>query len=352
MIRTGLHRSPFIQKPLYLLLVLIQFCFTLPASAQKKEPIKVIYGIFIKKVVPDFKNSMFYAEFYWWANFTNDSVATQWSNSDVMNLEYINAHESSIEASSEEVLERREIGENRYYVTGYHQGNFYFNPDFTLYPFDKQQLNIQIENTLIPYDDLVIIPDTASYISGRMERHLWALSKDVISNKSVSYKISKTEISTGTGIYNSNFGDPDFPSVSEYSRINLSVIIDRAFTPFITKLIIPLGIILFLVYFVFFIPADKIDMAAALTVTSLLSAIAFQLSVNSDLPEIGYIIYVDKIFYTCYMLIALSMAESLWTFYLDYSGDEKKKRLAIRIDLISRFLFPLIFILSLFYFAN
>jgi hypothetical protein len=121
--------------------------------------------------------------------------------------------------------------------------------------------------------------------------------------------------------------------------------------PLITKLIIPLAIILFLVYFVFFIPADKIDIAAGLTVTSLLSAIAFQLSVNSDLPDIGYIIYVDKVFYSCYFLIAISMAESLYTFYLDKSGDEKKMNLALKIDVVSRFLFPVIFIGSVYLFA-
>ncbi len=70
-------------------------------------------------------------------------------------------------------------------------------------------------------------------------------------------------------------------------------------------------------------------MAAALTVTSLLSAIAFQFSVNSDLPEIGYLIYVDKIFYTTYFLIAVAMVESLWTFFLDATGDDSKKNLAV-----------------------
>jgi hypothetical protein len=118
----------------------------------------------------------------------------------------------------------------------------------------------------------------------------------------------------------------------------------RTVEPYITKVFIPLGIILFLVYFVFFIPANKLDMAAGLTVTSLLSAIAFQFTINSDLPEIGYMIYVDKIFYLTYVLIVLAMGESLLTFYLDLSEDPKKKKMALKIDFYSRILFPLIFI--------
>jgi hypothetical protein len=110
-------------------------------------------------------------------------------------------------------------------------------------------------------------------------------------------------------------------------------------------------IILLLVYFVFYLPAEKIDIAAGLTVTSLLSAIAFQLAVSGELPEIGYIIYIDKIFYTCYLLIALTMAQSLVTFYLDDSGIESQKLKAKKIDLVFRFLFPLLFFTATILFA-
>ena len=67
-------------------------------------------------------------------------------------------------------------------------------------------------------------------------------------------------------------------------------------------------------YFVFFLPAEKLDIAAGLTVTSLLSAIAFQTAMSTDIPAIGSITYIDKVFYTCYFLIALSMAQSLITY--------------------------------------
>lgn len=49
-------------------------------------------------------------------------------------------------------------------------------------------------------------------------------------------------------------------------------------------------------YFVFFLPAEKLDIAAGLTVTSLLSEIAFQTAMSTDIPAIGYITYIDKVF--------------------------------------------------------
>jgi hypothetical protein len=320
-------------------------------QTKDNKQIKITYGLFMKKVVPNFKEGTFYAEFYWWTKFKNDSSITGWSNEEITNLEYVNACQSEIEGATSEIQETKIIGENEFYYTGYHQGDFYFNPDYRSYPFDVQILNITIENSLIPSDELIFEIDTTSFLNSKADRKFFGLSNDLLKNRNTNFNISKSDITTTTGIYNSNFGDPEFPNESVYSRINTAIYIDRSFAPFITKLIIPLAIILFLVYFVFYIPADKIDIAAGLTVTSLLSAIAFQLSVNSDLPEIGYMIYVDKVFYSCYFLISISMAESLYTFYLDKSGDERKMKLAVNIDKISRFLFPIVFVLSIWLFA-
>jgi hypothetical protein len=334
----------------YLILLLGLLIANTASSQSSQTPIQVEYGIFIKKIVPDFKDGKFYSEFYWWIKFTNDSTQSGWTNDDIVNIEYINAHDYEIGSFANEVQEIKNIGSNRYYYTGFHQGDFYFNPDYTSYPFDEQVLNITIENSLIPENQLELVIDTASFIASKSSILHYGLSNDLLNNKSINFNIDKSEISTTTGLYNSNFGDPDFPSESKYSRLNVSVVINRSFVPFITKLIIPLAIILFLVYFVFFIPADKIDIAAGLTVTSLLSAIAFQLSVNEDLPDIGYIIYIDKVFYSCYFLIAITMAQSLYTFYLDKTEIPEKVKLAKLIDLISRYLFPLIFIASIYLF--
>jgi hypothetical protein len=337
-----------------LALTTLLICFTgLLGHTQesKSEPIDITYGIFIKKVVPNFKDGTFYAEFYWWVRFKNDSTKSGWDNETITDIEYVNTCQSEVGGAKDEIQETKVIGPNEFYYTGYHQGDFYFNPDYRSYPFDVQNLNITLENALIPSEKLRFIVDTASFINGGTDKRFYGLSNDLLNNRSTNFNIANSKITTQIGIYNSNFGDPEFPSQSTYSRLNIGVQINRSFVPFITKLIIPLAIILFLVYFVFYIPADKIDIAAGLTVTSLLSAIAFQLSVNSDLPDIGYIIYVDKVFYSCYFLIAISMAESLYTFYLDKTGDPKKIQIAERIDLASRYLFPIVFAGSIYLFA-
>lgn len=331
------------------LLATVIFC---AASALAQDtPLEVRYGIFVKKVSPDFKQATFNAEFYWWAIFENDTASTGIGTHEMVNFEYVNAVNAEVDGVQKEIQEFRSIGKNKYYCTGFHQGNFYFNPDFRRYPLDVQALNIVIENSLLTEDQLIILPDTSSYrLSGQPEK-FHGISEELVKSRTQNYRFSNTKIWSETGVYNSNFGDPAFEPQSRYSRLIFSLSIDRAFVPYISKLLIPLMIILFQVYFVFFLPAHKIDIAAGLTVTSLLSAIAFQLSFAEELPEIGYIIYVDKIFYTCYFLIATSMAQSLLTFYLDASGVPEKVLRAKRLDYVFRFLFPIAFIVALFLFG-
>lgn len=341
------------KKYLILLIIIILSFYTKSYSQDStKYNFNFKYGILLKKIVPNFKEGTFYAEFYWWTTFNNDSSISGYTNEDIMNLQYVNGNETANDAIPSEIQEVRNLSGNKLYYTGYHQGNFFFNPEFSNYPFDKQILNIEIEHTLLLEDEITIQPDIESFKLSKMQTNLFGISTDLLKNSTTSMKIYKSDIKSGVCVYNSNFGDPDFPAESMYSRLTFSVHLERNVTPYITKFFIPLGIILFLVYFVFFIPAEKLDMAAGLTVTSLLSAIAFQFTINSDLPEIGYMIYVDKVFYLTYVLIVLAMGESLLTFYLDLSENVKKKQFAFKLDFYSRFLFPLIFLAFSYFFKE
>lgn len=336
----------------YFFVLLCSIVFsTLIQGKTTKPPIYVHYGLFVKKLSVDFKASTFHSEFYWWAIFTNDSTKTGISNDDILQFEYVNGIDVEVGSIKNEIQYSRKSGDTSL-IMGFHQGQFYFTPDYSMYPFDEQILDIIVENSLFPSSELIFISDTSSYIVSQQLSHLRGLSDDLIkSNKTGNYHIHKTDIAIVDGIYNTNFGDATAPNTSYYSRIKASILINRSFLPYISKLIIPLIIILILVYFVFFLPAEKLDIAAGLTVTSLLSAIAFQTAMSTDIPEIGYIIYIDKVFYTCYFLIALSMAQSLITYYLDFSGEEKKVRLASQLDYIFRFLFPLLFFAAVILFA-
>jgi hypothetical protein len=339
------------QKSLPLLILLIILCQSgFGQDTTSVFPIKVKYGIYIKKLEPDFKTGKFKTEFYWWTLFHNDSTKTGYTQDDIMNLEYVNCSECGTGQFADEIQEFRVLDSNYFYYTGRHEGKFSFSPDYNDYPLDEQILPVKLENVLITSDELIFENDTESYFRSDQDSNFYGVSEDLLTNKSREFVITGTKFITKPGVYNTNFGDPDMPYLSQYSRMETQVYIDRAILPYLSKILIPLMIILFLVYFVFFLPAERIDISAALTVTSLLSAIAFQMAISATLPNIGYLIYVDKLFLLCYCLIVLAMGESVVTFYMDRSGVKKKIRLAGKTDYFFRFLFPLLFIIGCFVF--
>ena len=112
------------------------------------------------------------------------------------------------------------------------------------------------------------------------------------------------------------------------------------------KLALPLLVVLILDYLVFYIPNYKFGTASALTVTALLAAIAFQWTLNDSLPKVSYMTIVDKIFYLVYSFIFYAMAQTVITFNLSKLSDDMKK-LSHRIEVHSRYLFPVLFCILL-----
>jgi hypothetical protein len=74
-------------------------------------------------------------------------------------------------------------------------------------------------------------------------------------------------------------------------------------------------------------------------VTAMSAAIAFQWTISNDLPKVGYLTAVDNIFYLNYLLIMVSMIQSVWTYHLDKKGNTN---LSVRFEGIGRFLIPFI----------
>ena len=241
-------------KKILCLIISITLLNSISVYANNKHQITELkYGIFVKKIVPNFKENKFYAEFYWWIKFHNDSSKSGLTNSDIINLQYVNGCETPNDAFVNEIQEKKELSSSYFYYTGYHQGYFFFTPDFTNYPFDKQKLSIEIEHSILPVERLVISSDSDSYIKSNNLSNFYGVSEDLLIQSKLSLKIIKTTINTTYNRYNSDFGDPEFSSNSKYSRISFIVDLDRIVAPYITKFFIPLAIILFLVYFVFFI---------------------------------------------------------------------------------------------------
>lgn len=118
---------------------------------------------------------------------------------------------------------------------------------------------------------------------------------------------------------------------------------------YIWKVIVPLLVIVMMSWAVFYFdPIEQVAPQIGLGATSILTLIAFLFSLGKILPPIAYLTKIDFFVYTSLSLVFLAFSEAVVTIKLAGSG---RITLAKRIDRISRWAFPLLFILILILFS-
>jgi hypothetical protein len=317
-------------SPVFIFLIVLLF-FTSRCIAQ--EPVKCHFGIYAKTLRINQAEETFETFFYWWLRV--DSIQMNVDYSFVKEFEFINADVEMFEFDIADSLN------GYYYVSGRCKAIIPYKADYHKFPFDIQNLNISIENKVANSKSLVYIPDNSTTnINNLNDENVEILNGD-------QYSIKSLLAVESSYIYTTNFGDPQIEGNEKYSRLEFHIGVDRDPTGIIQKISLPLIVVLILAYLVFYIPDHEIGTASGLTVTALLAAIAFQWTLNDSLPKVSYLTTIDKIFYLVYAYIFYAMAQTILTFNLS-NKSEYWKNVSNKIEIHSRYLFPLTFWLLLF----
>lgn len=297
-----------------------------------QEPVKCHFGIYTKTLRINQAEETFETFFYWWLRV--DSIEPGIDYSFVKDFEFINAEVEMFEFDAADSLN------GYYYVAGRCKATIPYKADYKRFPFDVQQLNISIENKAENKSVLLYVPDySTKNINSIKDDNVEILNGD-------QYSIEFLKVQESSYVYRTNFGDPGIEGNEEYSRLEFHIGVDRNPTGIIQKISLPLIVVLILAYLVFYIPDHEIGTASGLTVTALLAAIAFQWTLNDSLPKVSYLTLIDKIFYLVYAYIFYAMAQTVFTFNLSNKSDFWKN-VSNKIEIHSRYLFPLTFILLL-----
>jgi hypothetical protein len=299
------------------------------SGVAQAEPAQVRFGVYVKSIRLNNKDEKAVIDFYYWLRFKKP--ATQEEIDSLKTIEFVNG-----EVEQTEAIEERTIGEH-HYLTGRVKGRFSFVAKYDPYPFDRQQAVIEIEHKVLPAQKVILVPDEASYRRSNARDGRWGIEDGL---RAGEVTVVRSGFETDVRRYMSDFGDPEIEPESQYSRVRYSIYVAREWRPYVLKFFLPLIIIVGLAYLVFFIPPEQLELACSLTVTSILSAIAFQLTIGDDLPNVGYLTCVDKVFYLTYLLIMLAMVQTVWTYHLENDG---RKNLADGLELAGRWLFPFAF---------
>lgn len=130
------------------------------------------------------------------------------------------------------------------------------------------------------------------------------------------------------------------------STYELQISAQRQSGYYMWKVIMPLCLIVFMSWTVFWISPAQFGPQIGLSATSMLTLIAFQFAMANILPKISYFTILDKFITGSTVLVFLALLESLTTSFL---VSKKKTKLALRIDNVCRFAFPITFSLIVFF---
>jgi branched-chain amino acid transport system substrate-binding protein len=226
------------------------------------------------------------------------------------------------------------------------RGEFRNAFDFRDYPFDSQKLNLRFDNPNLSTARLIYAIDKVGLKLPRPEAEqskpfqglqLWNF-------KNITY-FQDSSRSTSTQ------GDPDlFQSNAqiEYPGLSIRMTFQRKTLVFLSKNVLPLILLSLLTYCCLFFPYSMFVPRTMAPASALLSGIVLLLSFNNQLPEVGYTVAMEYVFYVYFCLCLFPILVTVIGTKLDKDGHKKAFKY---LNIASWIVYPLILIITVATFA-
>ncbi len=256
-------------------------------STEAPKPAQKVYtGIYLMNLYDlNIDEFSFYADFYLWF---------KWKGKlDPTNIEFVNAVEKWGFTQNIFHEEPLKLPDGYYYNGMRVEGRFYHSFALDDFPLDAHELDIRIENVTYPLDSLVYLPDTSTVL----------FRKDLLIP---GWEISGAGIRTNSNFYDTNFGEPGRTG-SAFSNFTFHLGINRPFSYFGLKLMLPLLVVILASLGGLFVHPNYIDARISLPIGGLLSCVFLQQAYSDALPDVGDMVLMDRIYLLSYALIAAIM---------------------------------------------
>ena len=299
------------------LLVIIAFFISVTVVTAQKDTCNV--GVYISNIY-DYRldEKSFMADFWMWINYKNDS------------LQFENVTEMTNSKTAEFSMYRHEKMVDWNWVTQKCKAQIMYDWDVAKFPFDKQHLRIEIEDSEYDTSQVIYQVDKAnSKIASGINTKEWNI---------IDFSVHD-EIKT----YETTYGNPSLSGQSSYSRIVAEITIKRNNSWLMLAKMMTGAYVAFLIAcFVFFISPDNPDSRFGLCVGGLFAAIGNKYIVESVVPTSTTNTLMDNAHNLTFSFILLIVIFTILSIYLFESESPGKKRLA---KLVDRYSFYSIFFL-------
>ncbi len=210
------------------------------------------------------------------------------------------------------------------------QANLVSPIDLKKFPFDRQKMEIIIEDKKKTIDELQYIPDIEETGFDKSITFVgWNMEQWKVSTREHSYNI-----------YNET-----------YSQYVFEIPISRITINSIFKTFLPITFIILVMLSSFVLDPDKITTRLAMVGSALVASVMFHVSLANQLPPTGYLTFIDKFMVLSYFVILLSFIFNVFLLELhEQKKDELVKKLHKATEFTMFILIPLLYILLFVFF--
>ncbi|MFO0681081.1 MAG: hypothetical protein U0234_03470 [Sandaracinus sp.] len=292
-------------------------------SGELPTPRPVYVGIYVNDVPSlDLQTNRCLVDFYLWFRWQGDDIDPSTT------YEFMNAVESwdllraPVYVDEEDNPLPEDLGDGWRYQVFHVQGHFGHPFDVRAYPFDSQEIVIAIEDTDLVVEDMTYVVDEGTYtLPPTLAIPGWDLGE-------VRAEVIQQD-------YPTNFGDTRRPiGEDRYSRFRYSVVVARPVIGYAATTILPIAIVMLITMVMFLIDPKYFEGKLGLGITSLISAVALQLTAAGDLPSTGYLVLLDHIYNLSYGVIFLALLASVWSVRVHDRGEIQRAERIDRIMLV------------------
>jgi hypothetical protein len=188
--------------------------------------------------------------------------------------------------------------------------------DFRDFPFDRHRWTITLWPVLARSDELVFHP--LSRVTGINER---------LSIQGWRVRSPRAAASTAARV----------ARPGTFARFDVELALERDWSYHAWKLGLPLTLIVLMAYGVYFIPGSAVAQQIGLGMTSMLTLIAYMVTLGGSLPRISYLTRADRFIVGCAVLVFLGLVKALMTTVL---AQGSHAHLVARADRWGRRLYP------------
>ncbi len=282
-------------------------------------PSEVTVGAFVNNIQSlDLKTHSYNADVYIWFKW-RDSEIDPSESFEFVNPQELWGHTQTKAYEKPDTLESGEL----YQVVRVH-GRFGTKFDLSNYPFDIQRLTVEFEDNSAEAGAIRYIADSdAVSVNEKLQ-----LPGFIFGKPSLSILEQK---------YSSNFGDPRIDGKSRYSRVKIELPIHRPRGAYAIKFLLPIFCVVFCASLMFLFSPKYVDARVGVGITALLTIVALQLTLGDNLPEVDYLVLIDKIYLGAYIYVVAGLSlvvRTTWMLEL-HEEDPAVLAKANRLDLIA-----------------